>query len=163
MNGLKSRRWAIALVASLALNLFMGGMFVASWAIQGGLGNGAAANPFAVFWARDSLGAPAGAMLRRVWGRHAAEFRPRVREMRAARRHVSESLAADDFDRAALTAAFADLRAKTLASQSAMHAALVDLAGELTVEERRSLAEVGRRRHHPHPPPPLPGRPPEAP
>ena len=163
MNAIKSRRWAIALVASLALNLFLGGTFVASWGIQSGLGDGAAANPFAVFWARDSLGKPAGAMLRRVWGTHAAEFRPRVREMRAARRHVSERLAADDFDRAALTEALADLRAKTLASQSAMHAALVDLAGELTVEERRNLAEVGRRRHHRQPPPPLPGDPPEGP
>ncbi len=163
MNGIRSRRWAIALVASLALNLFMGGMFVASWGIQSGLGDDAAPNPFAVFWARDSLGKPAGAMLRRVWGRHAAEFRPRVREMRAARRHVSESLAADDFDRLALTEALADLRAKTLASQSAMHAALVDLAGELTVEERRNLAEVGRRRHHRQPPPPLPRHPPEGP
>jgi uncharacterized membrane protein len=163
MNGSKSRRWAIALVASLALNLFLGGMFVASWGIQIGPRDDAAANPFAVFWARNALGEPAGAMLRRVWGRHAAEFRPRVREMRVARRHVSERLAAADFDRAALVEALADLRAKTLASQGAMHAALVDLAGELTVEERRDLAEVGRRRHRRQPPPPLPRRPPEGP
>ncbi len=163
MNAIKSRRWAIALVASLAFNLFLGGMMAASWGLRGGLRDAATANPFAVFWARDSLGKPAGAMLRRVWGTHAAEFRPRLREMRAARRHVSERLAADDFDRAALTEALADLRAKTLASQGAMHAALIDLAGELTVEERRDLAEAGRRRHHRQPPPPLPGHPPEVP
>ena len=82
--------------------------------------------------------------------------------MRAAQRHVSEQLAADDFDRAALAAALADLRDKTLASQSAMHAALVELAGELSADERRRLAEIGRRRHPGRPPPELRRRPPPA-
>ena len=69
MNAIKSRRWAIALVASLALNLFLGGMFVASWGIHGGPRDIAAANPFGVFWARQSLGGPARAMLHRVWNK----------------------------------------------------------------------------------------------
>ncbi len=163
MNALKSRRWAIALMASLALNLFLGGVFAASWRAHDDARDTVAPNPMAVLWARESLGEPARATLRRIWAKHGAEVRPLVRQMRAARRQVSDQLAADDFDPEALARALADLRAKTQVSQSAMHAAMVELAADLTAEERRHLAKAGMHRHgrhrhdYPRPnPPPAP-------
>ncbi len=163
MTAIKSHRWAIALVASLALNLFLGGVFAANWRLHGLGQDTFTANPFAVFWAREPLEEPARATFRRIWTEHADELRPRVREMHAARRLVSERLADENFDPEELTRALTDLRAATQASQSAMHAALVELTADLTPEERRVLAEAGMRRHAKHMRHRMKGFPPPAP
>jgi uncharacterized membrane protein len=70
-----------------------------------------------------------------------SEMRDTFRDMRDARRAVSEAIAAADYSDAALAEALSALRQQTDAAQALIHAAMVDTAGDLTAEQRQAWAK----------------------
>lgn len=165
-----AKRLAIALATSLALNLFLVG-FVAARALWGRgafdgreyhgrehhggehhAGEDHADEHHGHFFgprglAGDASGGARQAM-RRVLEERKDAFRQQRRSLHAARGAVSEAFAAEPFDRAALERALAELRAQTAESQRIMHESLIEVAPELSPEQRARLAKhaLGRER-----------------
>ncbi len=127
-----ARNLAIALVVSAVLNVF----FIGLWAgrfLRRGPGPRAAAS-------FDETMDTAGPM-RRVWRGRDEALRPKSEAVDAARRAVRDALVSDPFDAPALESALARLRTDTNDAQVALHRAMVDAARELSLEERRRLAD----------------------
>jgi uncharacterized membrane protein len=82
-----------------------------------------------------------GAPMRGVWRKHGGALRPRSEAVHVARRAVRETLVAEPFQPEALESALSRLRTETDATQVALHRALVDAARELSLEDRRRLAD----------------------
>jgi uncharacterized membrane protein len=72
-------------------------------------------------------------------GQHRGELRGALRDVQEARRHMLEVMAADPFDRAALDAAFADVRAKTDTLQRLGQELVGDVVAEATPDERSEI------------------------
>ena len=139
-----SKRWAIVLFSSLALNLFIGGVFVSHW---GGRGHDVArSHAFGLRGASRHMDEDTRTAMRSMWSERADEMRPLWESMRQARQETIGALGAEPFDKAALEAALAKSLAASIASQEAFHAALVDSASELTPEQRRSFFAAASRR-----------------
>ncbi len=155
---------AIALVVSLGVNFFLGGLVL-----------GRAANSPAEIAAvppptplpqppggQPASGAlPRGGILQQALAALPPEHRPILRQaveqrrrdifaaglaIRDARARSDEALRADSFDRAALEASLVQLRARNDALAAIFHAAVAEAAARLPVEARRDLAEWGRPR-----------------
>jgi uncharacterized membrane protein len=152
-------RWVVAvLVVSLVLNLLAAGFIV-----------GRLTGPPAVIAPDPTAGY--GRMLRFLPDERREAVSPMLRRQlretmkgaRTLRREhsaVFDALTADPFEPAALEAALAELRETLNATQETAHRALVELAGSLSLEERRQLAEAmrkppwrSRERGAPGPPP----------
>jgi uncharacterized membrane protein len=140
----------IALVVSVALNLFVGGIVVGRQVAVGGLGG------MAVSLLADPGERPVRQMLMRIARNLEPAERARLRaavadrreELEAAghgiaeaRRTVGELVAAPEFDRAAVDTALAELRQRTTAFQAIMQMAVVDAVAELPEESRRRLVD----------------------
>ena len=143
-TGRPSRWLAIALVISVALNLFALGL-VAARAMRPGpheraRGYGPFMGPHGLL--QDGDGAEP--IAKRVMQRYGEDLRREHRELREARRAVREALEAEPLDAGRLERALGELRARTDSSQTRMHAALVELARSLPLEQRKKLA---RRAH----------------
>lgn len=84
-----------------------------------------------------------------------SSVRPSIRQIRRAQRDLGTAILADPFDRRAVEAALAAFRTHLADSQTASHAAFVDLVEMLTPAERKLLVEVLQRkpRHRRSPPP----------
>lgn len=139
-----TRKLAIALCVSLALNLFLAG-FLAARAAFGRRPHGPRdpRGPFAAMME----GEPGEAdVVREVMRRHHDALRGERSRLRDARREVTEALAADPFERARLERALAETRAHTAASQRAMHDALVEIVDGLEPEQRGRFARRALRR-----------------
>jgi uncharacterized membrane protein len=148
-----SKRWAIVLFSSLALNLFVGGVIVSHW---GGHWSArdrdvARSHTFGLRGASRQMGEETRATMRSMWSERANEMRPLWEAMRQARQETIGALGAEPFDKATLEAALAKSLAASVASQEAFHAALVDTASELTPEQRRSFFAAASRRLHRQP------------
>ena len=76
---------------------------------------------------------------------HRQAIRGSVGDVFEARRRVHALMTADTIDRAALEAAFADLRARDAEAATVVQAMLTELAVELTPEERRAVTEAVHR------------------
>jgi len=125
-----TRNLAIALVVSAVLNVF----FVGLWA-----GRVLRRPPHPTESSdetRDAIGP-----MRRVWRGRGDALRPKREAVEAARRAVRDALVSDPFDAPAMESALARLRTETNDAQVALHKAMVEAARELSVEERRRLAE----------------------
>ena len=144
-----SKRWAIVLFSSLALNLFIGGVFVSHWAFHGH--DVARSHAFGLRGASRHMDEDTRAAMRRMWSGHADEMRPLWQAMRQARQETIEAIGAEPFDKAALKTALAKSLAASTASQEAFHAALIESAAELTSRQRRSLFSAASRRLHRQP------------
>ena len=72
-------------------------------------------------------------------------MRDELRRLRNAQRDINEALTAEPFDDEAMAAALARFRAALLDSQEHNHAALIRVAGRMTVEERRLLRDAMTR------------------
>lgn len=79
--------------------------------------------------------------MRRLMREHEKQFRPQTKTLRDARQRVAQALQAEPFDTASLKIALADLRQATNESQLAIHQALVEVAGSLTLQQRRKLSK----------------------
>ena len=147
-------KWVtIGLTASLALNLFLGGIFIARWFNPRpffGFGGGPAAI------GDRSLTPTFDRMASRLPPEERARFRAAVdanrdriaaaaAASRDARRKVRDALLADQVDRPALEASLSDLRARSDEFTQASQKALVEAAATLPLEARRRLlAPPGR-------------------
>jgi uncharacterized membrane protein len=143
-----TKRLVIALAASVAVNLFLGG-FLTSRAFmhKQRRDHRTASGPF--LGPRGLLGpgglANATPEVKNVLEQHREGLRNHRRRMHEARRAVAEALRAEPFERGRLEQALADARTATDASQAAMHAALVEVAATVGPEERRKLARASKR------------------
>jgi uncharacterized membrane protein len=125
-----TRILALALSASLALNVFFLGFGVARFMTKG------PARREDSFERPGDLGAP----MRGMWKGHAGVLQPRREAVDAARRAVREALVAEPFQAEALESALATLRNDRGEAAAAMHRALVERARQLSPEERRQVA-----------------------
>lgn len=137
-------RWLVGgLVVSVVLNLLLVGFVIGRLATGPPL---MAPDPTAGF----------GRLLRFLPDERRDAVTPMLREqvrdvMRTARglrrehEAVYDALVAEPYDPAALEAALAGLRTTLNATQEIAHRSLVEVAGTLTVEERRQLAEAMRK------------------
>jgi uncharacterized membrane protein len=69
------------------------------------------------------------------------QLRPRRRELRGTRRAVEEALRAEPFDREKLSRALAELRRETDGIQASVHEFMLRRAEGMSPEERRRLAD----------------------
>ncbi len=142
------KRLSIALLISGGINLFLIGFGVSQWLSHRGQSRMEAeprvGPPSRLFHAEAVFGADADPKFRRFLGKHREQLRPQRRALRRARRKVDEALTAKVFEREELERALAELRKQTGSTQVSLHAALVDLASQLTYEERRRLARANR-------------------
>jgi uncharacterized membrane protein len=70
-----------------------------------------------------------------------AELRPRRKALRGLRREAEEALRAEQFDSEKFRAALGALRLETAQIQGSVHELLIRRAGEMSVDERRRLAD----------------------
>jgi uncharacterized membrane protein len=72
-------------------------------------------------------------------GRHRGELRGALHDVQEARKHMLQVMAAEPFDRAALDAAFAEVRARTETLQRLGQELVGDVVAEATPEERSEI------------------------
>lgn len=145
MRALLGSRWiGWALVASLALNLFLAGVIgVRFWREHWrGPPERAMAGAF------GPMGRIAGAMpessrakVKALMETRQQEVRERGREYRRARTEAMQALSADAFDRSRAEAAFAEARRRADAMSEGVHAAMIEASSQLTPEERKAFRE----------------------
>ena len=82
------------------------------------------------------------AVLGKVFASEKGDMETAVRAWIDSRRKTVQVLRADPLDKAALDAALADMRAKTVAAQEVYHRVVVQAAPELSAEERVVLARM---------------------
>jgi uncharacterized membrane protein len=128
MNG-SSRRWLILGLVSAVLNVFLIGFLAGRHA----LGPGCGARGF-----RHEMHAP---LAKRLPPEDRARLRQKLEAVRAARSQVREALLREPFQAAQLEAALSVLRDRSAELQLDMHRELLENAGQLTVEQRRRLAD----------------------
>ncbi len=141
-----SKKWAIVLFSSLALNLLVGGMFVSHWVFHGR--DGVRTHAFGPRGVGRHMDRDTRTALRSMWSKRADEMRP---HWESTHQTIQESVAAfgaEPFDKDALEAALTNAMAASVALQEAFHAAIVGTAQELTPEQRRSLSTAASRRLH---------------
>lgn len=162
------------LIGSLALNLLLVGFLVGgavAGARHGHLAGGPHDGPPRPFvaaigmgWALHGLPAERKEALRPALRASFAQMRPHLRAMGAAQRDVATALEREQFDRAELERALAAMQARMRVIEGTGQAALVDVAAQLTWEERRQLATTLRALPMPfrHRRPPAPEAVPDA-
>lgn len=140
----RRRILSILLTVSLALNVFVIGIFITVVVTGGGRMPVRAGDS----WGATFQASPAFMALEPQSRQLASELfqenkkalRKRTRTLRQAQRGVARTIAADPFDLAAANDAFHELRLQTGAIQMIIHNYLVDLSQGLTDEERQSLS-----------------------
>lgn len=138
----------LALFASLAVNLFVGGLMLGRWwdhHDRPRLSRFETPDGPGPRWLRRAVGKDAMPVLERVWSAHAAEIDPLRAGFHESREAVRSALTAEPFDAVAYAAALAEMRARMDAMHAGVHGVMVDLARELSPEQRRELAERGRK------------------
>lgn len=143
------RPWiTILLIASLGLNVFLGGLLAGHWfagpqAVVFGQPRSPGASPSRMITDRMAAALPAEDRPR--FEAVMAKHRPTVAEAAArfheAREKVRDVLAKEPFDRAALDQAFAEQREGNAALQIAIQSSISEAAASLTPEARQRLAD----------------------
>ena len=159
-------RWLIlVLLASLAVNLFIGGLAVGRWVDHGWGGHDRAHQRHAgpppegpgPRWLRRMVGKDGMDAVRSVWERHDAVIDPLRAEAEAARDAVADTLSARPFVRSDYEAALTEMRQTMARLETATHAAIVDVVDGMSPEQRAAFADRARawadKRKGPPPPP----------
>lgn len=149
----RSGKWlAAALTASLAVNVFLGGLFVGRWMgpspVMADRGPPRAERPVQAMLDRmaGTLEAEDRATFERVMDKHRPRLASAGVEFRDARRRTVDLMAADPFDAVQLDAAMGSLRERNMEFQRTLHAALIDAATSLPPAARQKMAIAGRPR-----------------
>src|SRR6185369_17907589 len=148
----KSRPWVlVVLIASLALNLFLGGLMAGRWFsapphrphVAGAPGERGAAGEAGRILQRMAATLPPEQ--RPAFEAAIAKHRDRVAQAasqaREAREQVREVLGKEPFDRAALDNAFEKVRASNLALQIEIQTTIAEAAAGLPASARQRLTE----------------------
>ena len=141
------RRTGLWLTASLALNLFLAGLWIGGFAADSG------ESPFEarfrpappVFSAQGILFALPEAsreVARDILDEKSAQIRAAIEDLRAARRAVAATMAREPLDRAATNAALVELRGRTETVQSVLHGIVFEIAQDLDPADRERLARA---------------------
>lgn len=149
----RTGKWlAVALTASLAVNLFLGGLFVGRWLgpspVMAERGPRGPERPVQAMM--DRMAASLDSEDRTLFETTIDKHRPRLTvlgsELRESRRRSVEVMGAETFDRAALETAMSTLRERNAEFQRALHAALIDAAVSLPPPARQKIAAANRPR-----------------
>jgi len=149
-------RWVgWALLASLAVNLFLGGVIgMRAWHGHGEPGIGRLGPMGPVVGALPASGRD---KVRAAMKARAADLRQHGREFRRARSEAERLLAADPYDQAKAETAFAEARLRADAFANVVQGALIEAGARLSPDERKALrdrmAERERERERHGPPP----------
>ena len=139
----RAPRWMwIVLVLSVAINMVVAGMALATW-LHFRKGHGPGHSRFARFV--ETLPVDRRGDVRRMLENHRDRIRPLRRTLRRARRQARDAFAAEPFDREALIKAYADVANARIALTRVRQELFPKLADELTVEERRAYLRNQRR------------------
>jgi len=149
----RSGKWlAAALTASLAVNVFLGGLFVGRWMgpspVMAERGPPRGERPIQAMLDRmaGSLDTRDRATFESAMDKHRQRLAATGVEFRDARRRTVELMAAEPLDRAQLERAMAHLRERNEEFQRTLHVALIDAAAALPPEARQKIAAAGRPR-----------------
>lgn len=152
MSWWTGKRLAIALVASLALNLFLAGTLGAILATGDG-DRHRPRGPFDLRGASYEVSRESREQIRALWRQNRDEIRPKFRALHDSRRRVRDLLTAEgEIDRAALDAAMAELHRNSTEVHTALYRFMLRVGDRLSPEERRrffraALHEPRHRRH----------------
>ncbi len=135
------------LTASLALNVFLAGLWI------GGFVGDSGEAPFEarfrsappVFSAQGILFALPEASreeARDILDARSSQIRASIEDLRDARRAVAAAMARDPLDQAATNAALAELRGRTETVQSVLHGIVLEIAQDLDAVDRERLARA---------------------
>ncbi len=143
----RAGKWlALALLLSLGVNVFLGGLVAGrhfgqpAASQREALAPGGPIQRLVASLPPDDRGA-----VQKAFAKRRAELAGDRRAVQAARAQVAQILAADTYDLAAQQKAFAEVRARTEALQRLLHEGLAEAAQEMSVEGRRSLVESARK------------------
>jgi len=139
-------RVRLLLALSVALNLFLGGLIAGAWFTEGRERDRPAPRRLSYLAAAEQLDPEDGARLRALLEQKAADTRPRLRALRAARREAEAAMAAPRYDPEAVRRALARAQAEELALRREIDDAVIAFALTLEPEERAALAPVFRKR-----------------
>lgn len=151
MIRLSGRWFAITLIASLAINLFLAGVIVSSLFFHRHGPHERFGRGYPHHAARQALNDEARKQVDAIWREARPDLRTRIREVRRARRDVRQRLRADTLDQKALDEALAALRARSLEAQTAIHRTISKVAGTLSAEDRRDYFQRYRKRYRRYP------------
>jgi uncharacterized membrane protein len=145
----RSRWLAIALLASLGVNLFFAGQFSARRAFgpPPPPPDPAIMLPRLIDDLASVLAAPDTNVLRQVFRLHETEIRQRSADIRRAHDGVRDALDHEPFEPAALLAALDEVKAKDAALREVMQQALLETVTQISPEARHKLASWGPMRH----------------
>jgi len=145
----KPRGLIIALIVSVALNLFLGGLIVGGSVVARRLADmqppPAAGQRLPLWRAADALPPPKRRAFRQMFRQAARDTREPVLQSRALRREAIAALEGPDFDAEAAVAGMNQARAKDMQARSEVEARIMRFAATLTPEERELLAAGLRR------------------
>jgi uncharacterized membrane protein len=150
----RTTKWlAIALTASLGVNMFLAGVFVGRWVGPPPIFAQAATprppeRPVQAMLDRmaAALDEPNRTKFEVIMDRHRPTLSATGTSARESRRRVGELMAAEPFDRAKLETALQDLRERNMEFQRTLHAALTEVAAGLPPEARQKIAAASRPR-----------------
>lgn len=151
---MSTRALAAALFASLAMNLFLGGIVTGEWTRERALPAKPAAEATPGRAAPPSGEAIVRGAVQRLLAHVPAEHRPEVEKrlaarrgeiqranqlLRATRERLASLAGADPLDRGKLDQIYAELREHNMAVQKAIHLAIGDAIADLPVAARRAI------------------------
>lgn len=151
----KQRFFAIVLVISLGINLFLGGIVVGKY--FGNISEPRFSHPapppmrLKIPWMIESLSEEGQAKVRPLMRKHRQQIKHKMHRSRQTRHQVHQLLTAPDFNADALSEALAKLSQQRVEAQKTMHAFLVKIASQLSEEDRQRLSEATQKRKHPPP------------
>jgi uncharacterized membrane protein len=141
MEAARSNRWIKRLlIASLAVNLFAGGLFFMRHAMMGPPRHPGELLPRLIADLGSGLAEPDRSALQRTFKAHEGEIADRAAAARSARDAIREAMAHEPFDREALKSSLAEADARDVAMRQTLQQMLLDTATEISPEGRRKLA-----------------------
>lgn len=131
------RRWfGFALAASLAVNVLLLGFVIGQAMHPGGRPFG----PYMTMREASKALSPEGRdIVKGVLDTHSAEFRAKVKALKAEKRNLITLLTAKEFDELAVTESLAHIRDLNFALQTDIHATIIEIARALPAEERQKF------------------------
>ena len=147
---MRNRRWLIlGLIVSVAINLGLAG-FVAGQMSRPGPVPAVLDPSLSLFRVLREMPEPRREAFRPTVREHFRSLRGDIRRMRAAQRGIDQALSTEPFDAEDLAGALGEFRSALLDGQEDNHEVLVQVARQMTSEERRMLLEAMKRPRHEH-------------